>query len=93
MSYAQRIEEKLTNALSPTKLTVKDESHLHSGHSGAHEDGESHFRVTIVSEQFEGKSRVARQREVYKILESELKEHVHALALSTVTPNEAADQK
>ena len=38
------------------------------------------------------KSRVARQRRVYEILESELKERVHALSLVTLTPDED-DQK
>lgn len=87
---ADIIERKLTEALQPLRLTVSDESHLHAGHAGARPEGESHFRVEIVSEAFEGKSRIDRQRLVYGILSAELAGPVHALALSTLTPAEAA---
>lgn len=88
MKMAQRIERSLREALSPEVLDVKDESHLHAGHAGAREGGESHFRLLIVSSRFEGLSRVARQRAVNDILKAELKEHIHALAMRTLTPEE-----
>ncbi len=92
--YHRRIEQKLTDALSPMRLAIEDESHRHAGHAGAHPDGggQTHFNVEIVSNAFKGESRVARQRRVYEILESELKERVHALSLVTLTPDED-DQK
>ncbi len=77
-------------ALSPTFLEVKDESHLHAGHAGAPDGGESHFRILIISADFEGSSRVARQRMVNKALKDELAGPVHALAMKTLTPEEAA---
>jgi BolA protein len=89
MSYARRIETKLTEALAPTSLTVADDSARHAGHAGARAGGETHFSVEIVSAAFAGLSRVERQRRVYAILADELKEHVHALALVTKTPEEA----
>jgi BolA protein len=90
MSVAQTIHQKITERLSPISLDVKDESHLHAGHAGAREGGESHFRITVVSEQFEGLSRVARQRMINDILREELAGPIHALAMKTLTPNEAA---
>ena len=90
MSVAEIIHEKITSALSPTQLDVKDESHLHKGHAGAPEGGESHFRIMIVAEAFEGLSRVARQRCVNDILRDELNGPIHALAMKTLTPEEAA---
>lgn len=89
MTYAQRIKDKLTSAFSPQSLTVEDESDRHAGHSGAHPDGETHFRIHIVSPAFDGQSRVARQRAVYKVLTKELEEHVHALAMTVQSPSEA----
>ena len=53
---ADRITEKLTQAFAPTELTVSDESHLHAGHSGARPEGETHFRVKVVSKAFAGKT-------------------------------------
>jgi BolA protein len=88
MSVAATIERKLTAALQPKRVKVVDESELHKGHAGHRPGGESHFRVEIVSEAFEGQSRVARQRRVYEILADELKAGVHALALKTLTPAE-----
>lgn len=90
MRYRTAIETKLTAALSPQHLEVIDNSAKHAGHAGAHAEGESHFKVIVVSEAFEGQSRVQRQRMVYDALAVELAEHVHALELKTMTPAEAA---
>ncbi len=89
MTYAERIKTKLTDGLSPTALTIRDDSHKHKGHGGYREGGETHFHVEIVSPAFEGLSRVARQRKVYQLLSEELAERVHALELVTRTPAEA----
>ncbi len=78
----QKICDKLEAALDPVSLEVIDESHLHAGHSGARPDGESHFRVKVVSRAFEGKPLVQRHRMINEILAEELKERVHALAIS-----------
>lgn len=88
MSIATTIEEKLTRALSPSRLEVVDDSHRHAGHAGAHPEGESHFTVTVVAGVFDGKSRVERQRMVYGALAEEMAGRIHALALKTLTPGE-----
>lgn len=90
MTYAERIQQRLTEALSPETLEIEDQSHLHKGHVGARPEGETHFHVRIVSAAFAGQSRVNRQRNVYKLLKAEMDERVHALALETLTPEEAA---
>ncbi len=92
MSVAKIIEEKLTTALSPSVLSVEDESHLHAGHAGAREGGESHFRLTVVADIFEGMGRVARQRQVNAVLKDELSGPIHALAMKTYSPSEWAKQ-
>lgn len=83
------IERKLKEAFSPLALEVIDESHQHAGHAGAHEQGESHFRVKIVAEAFAGKSRVERHRLVNQTLEQELKSRIHALAVRAMAPEES----
>ncbi len=92
MTMAATIRDKLTAAFAPTALEVKDESALHAGHSGAQPGGETHFRVRIVSDAFEGLSRVERQRRIYAALDAELKAQVHALSLITLTPAEAVSR-
>ncbi len=88
MSTSEAIHSKLTAALSPARLSVVDESHHHVGHAGHRPEGETHFRVEVVSAAFEGKSRVERQRVVYDVLADELSAGLHALALKTMTPGE-----
>lgn len=89
MSVADQIRTKLSAALQPTRLAIFDDSHRHAGHQGARPGGESHFRLEIVSAGFTGQSRVARQRTVYRLLADELAAGVHALQLTTLTPEEA----
>lgn len=88
MSVADTIREKLTTSFAPKELIVEDESAKHAGHSGARPGGETHFNVRIVSDAFEGVSRVERQRRVYAALADEMKGRVHALSLTTLTPAE-----
>lgn len=84
MSMQQQIEQKLQTAFSPMHLEVVDESHMHNVPAGA----ESHFKVTLVTEQFNGQRLVQRHQAVNKILRDELAGQIHALALHTLTPDE-----
>jgi BolA family transcriptional regulator, general stress-responsive regulator len=90
VSVAETIRKKLEAALTPERLTIEDESHLHRGHAGHRPGGETHFRVTIVSAAFAGKARVARHRMVTSALAAEIGNPIHALAMKTLTPDEAA---
>lgn len=86
MSVKETIEARLTETFAPERLEVIDESHLHAGHAGAREGGESHFRVRIVSAAFAGKSRVERHRLVNAALAAELEGPIHALAIHADAP-------
>jgi BolA protein len=89
MRVADEIRRKLTDALAPMALDVIDESARHAGHAGARPEGETHFRVRIVSLAFEGMNRIARQRRVHEVLADELHTRVHALSIDAKTPKEA----
>ena len=91
MNTAERIAATLRQALGATEVTVEDESALHAGHAGAASGG-GHFRVTVVSSQFEGRSLVARHRMVYAALASEMSYAIHALALTTLTPGQRVSE-
>jgi BolA protein len=86
---ADAIRQRLTTALSPSHLDLVDESARHAGHAGARPQGESHFRVSIVSAEFAGKSRVERQRMVFAALGDLMQTEIHALAITAVAPGEA----
>jgi len=80
----ERIEAALQSSLAPEYLDVCDESGGHNVPEGS----ESHFRVTVVSEEFAGKPELARHRMVYQALREELARGLHALALHTRSPQE-----
>ena len=84
---AERIEQRLREALQPMALEVIDESHLHQGHAGANGSGfGTHFRVRVTSHLFTGKSAVMRHRLVYDALREFLDQGLHALAIETRSP-------
>ena len=86
---AKQMEEKLQAAFAPHQLTITDESHLHEGHMGARDGGETHFRVHMTAAAFDGQSRLERQRAVLAVLQEELDGPVHALALKLKSMEEA----
>ena len=89
MRVAEGIEAKLRAAFAPDELLIVDQSHLHAGHAGAREGGESHFRVVIVSAAFARMGRVERQRVVNRVLAEELAGPVHALSVEARAPDAA----
>ena len=86
---AAEITRRLTQALDPTHLIVRDDSEKHRGHGGYNPDGgESHFTVVVESPLFAGMNRVQRQRAVNQALGDLLVERVHALAIKARAPGE-----
>ena len=80
----ERIIEKLEVAFSPLHLQVVNESYMHNVPAGS----ESHFKVIVVSEQFEGVRLIGRHRAVNRVLADELMNDIHALAMHTYTQSE-----
>jgi BolA protein len=86
---AAAITRKLNQAFGPlAHFSLVDESHKHAGHSGmqdATRKTETHFKVVIVSDFFEGKPLIDRHRAVNECLALELSEGVHALSIDAKT--------
>ena len=78
--------------LAPSRLEVRDDSAQHVGHAGA-AGGAGHFSVTIVSEQFLGKTRLARHRAVLECVGDLIPYPVHALAIHAYAPDEPVPTK
>jgi len=89
-AVANAIDNKLRARFAPARMSVEDDSERHRGHAGHREGGETHFKVEIVSNVFEGKNRVARQRLVYDTLKEEFASGLHALEVKALTPAESA---
>ncbi len=84
----KRIEESLSAAFAPSRLRVRDQSHLHAGHPGA-QDGRGHFAVEIISNSFAGLSRIERHRRIFDALGDMMETDIHALNIKAQTPDES----
>jgi BolA protein len=87
MSVAARIRERLA-ALEPLDIELVDESSKHAGHAGWRPGGGTHWRLSIVSPRFAGKTTLARHRMVYQALGKLMQNPIHALAITARTPEE-----
>ena len=87
MTVIDEIRARL-DALEPLSVEIGDDSHLHAGHAGARSGG-GHYRVTVVSDHFTGKTTVARHRMVYDALGELMRTRIHALAIRALTAVEA----
>jgi BolA protein len=88
MSDTVFLMEQRLASLSPERLTIRDDSAEHAGHAGARAGG-GHYRLSIVSMQFSGLSRVARHRLVYQALGDLMQIRIHALAIDALAPDES----
>ncbi len=87
-STEEIINEKLGERFEPQHLAVDNESGSHNVPPGS----ETHFRVVLVSDRFDGQRLLARHQAVNEVLAEELAGGVHALALHTYTPGEWRDR-
>ena len=86
---AASLRERLTLALQPQQLELRDDSAQHAGHAGAREG--AHFAVHIVSPQFAGVRTIERHRMVYAAAAPLLAGRIHALQITALTPEETGD--
>ncbi|PYI05646.1 bola-like protein, partial [Aspergillus sclerotiicarbonarius CBS 121057] len=95
--FEDLIREKVTTALSPSTLVIRNDSHLHAHHAAMRgaTSKETHFHVTITSPSFQSKPQPARHRMVYALLKEEMSQEggIHALQLRTKTPEEEQREK
>ena len=80
----ESIRAKLDAEFTPTYLQVVNESFMHAVPEGS----ESHFKIVIVTDEFDDKRAVQRHQAVYRVLAGPLQQTIHALALHTYTTSE-----
>ncbi|HEX4598999.1 MAG TPA: BolA family protein [Burkholderiaceae bacterium] len=79
----------LLSSLEPLELQIEDESERHAGHPGARAGGR-HYRLLLISPRFPGLTRLQRHRLVYDCLATLIPGQIHALAMTLLSPKEAA---
>lgn len=84
MIVQKLIEQKLVDAIPLQGIEIINESHMHNVPPGS----ESHFKIIVISEDFEGERLVKRHQRINKVLAEELNSKIHALAIQALTPKE-----
>lgn len=85
----EMIRQRLEQALQPTHLEIRDDTAKHAGHAGARSGG-GHFKVTIVTDAFAGRTALQRHRMIYDALGEAMESEIHAITIQAQTPAEAA---
>ncbi|MBJ7538221.1 BolA/IbaG family iron-sulfur metabolism protein [Marinomonas transparens] len=83
MIIQQQIDHRLKNAIDVFHMTLDNESYMHNVPEGS----ESHFKLVLVSDVFEGKRLVQRHQFVYQVLAEEMAK-IHALAMHLYSKKE-----
>lgn len=83
MSIEEIIQTKLEAGLNLSHINIENESHMHSGPAM-----DTHFKVTLVSDDFGGKRLVQRHQMIYGLLAEQMQNPIHALAMHLFTQEE-----
>src|SRR3989440_12033882 len=87
-SVMPHVRSALRRSSAAAALEILDDSARHAGHPGAR--GGGHFRITLVSAAFRGRSQLERHRLVYAAVAPLMNGAVHALDIIARTPEEGS---
>ena len=84
---------KITNILKENfdlySCFILDVSESHTGHSGYIKGEETHFKITIISNDFENKNRLERHKMVNNCLKNEFEGTLHSITYKLMTVSES----
>lgn len=87
MSIEAVIRNRLEEGLAVEHLVIENESHMHSGPAT-----DSHFKLTVVSEDFAGKRMVQRHQLIFGLMSDRMNNPIHALSMHLFTLEEWNDK-
>ena len=74
------VKKKLTDQIRIDSINIEDKSFLHKNHTG-NQEGKFHLKITLSSSELKSSSRIESNKKIYKILDKELKEHIHSIQI------------
>lgn len=80
MPSAEELKTRIEAALPGAEVSVQDTT-----------GGGDHFRAEVVSDRFEGLTRVQQHKLIYDVFGDEVGGAIHALSIRTQTPTPAGD--
>ena len=81
----ERIKNLLESNLNIHSVSIDDLSHKHKNHN---HDGGGHYKINLISNDFENVSLLDRHKKVYLILKDMIKKEIHAVSLNLLTVKE-----
>ena len=74
------VKNKLHNNIVCDNIEVEDKTFLHESHT-SHDKNKFHIKIKITSNYLKKKNKIQSTKEIYKILEKELKYNVHSIQI------------
>ena len=75
------VKKKLKKNINIENILIEDKTFLHKNHSG-HENDKFHLKIKIESKELKKLNKIESNKRIYKILDQELKNHIHSLQIS-----------
>ena len=74
------VKNKLQNNIVCDNIEVEDKTFLHKNHK-SHDKNKFHIKLIITSDYLRNKNKIQSTKEIYKILENELKYYIHSIQI------------
>ena len=74
------VKKKLTDQINIESIEIEDKSFLHKNHAG-NQEGRYHLKIILISRELKSMNRIESNKKIYKILDKELKEHIHSIQI------------
>ena len=75
--------------MTPVEIAALIEQNLAGAQAQVHTDGQGHYEALVICAAFHGKRSLQRHQMVYGTLGTRVGREIHALALTTLTPDES----
>ena len=75
------VKNKLKQNITCEKIEIQDKTFLHKNHK-THAKKKFHLKLIITSNYLKKKNKIKSTKEIYKILENELKNYIHSIQIS-----------
>ena len=74
------VKKKIKKNINIENILIEDKTFLHKNHPG-NESNKFHLKISIVSEELKKLNKIESNKKIYKILDKELKNHIHSLQI------------
>ncbi len=74
------VKKKIKKNIDIENILIEDKTFLHKNHLG-NESNKFHLKISIVSEELKKLNKIESNKKIYKILDKELKNHIHSLQI------------